>query len=98
MKYSEMNRHQKKMYFLIDEIMGDTISGFANSLEEYKPDAAEYKKAEAFFNKEHDELAAYFYNEVMKLCKVISYANCACYAGGDFIKESINERLHLYGY
>ena len=93
-----MNKHQKKMYFLMDEIMYGTVRRFEDMLEDYKPDTAEYKAADKFLSQGHDELAAYFYNEVMNLCKVSSYANCACYAGGDFIKESINERLHLYGY
>ena len=94
MKFSEMTSHQKKMFFLMDEVMCDIIGGFANSLEDNKPDTAEYKVADAFLSQGHDELAAYFYNEVMNRCQAGSDASCARFAGGDFLKERIEKRLN----
>ena len=98
MKFSEMTKHQKKMYFLMDEVMCETIGGYENMLEDYKPDTAEYKAADAFLSQGHDELAAYFYNEVMNRCKAGSYASFARFAGGDFLKARIEARLKKWNY
>ena len=98
MKFSEMTNHQKKMFLLMDEVMCEIIGGFENSLEDYKPDTEEYQAADAFLSQGHDELAAYFYDEVMSRCQAGSDASCARFAGGDFLKERIDKRLKKWGY
>lgn len=98
MKIIEMTSHQKKMYFLMDEIMCEIIGGFENSLEDYALDTEEYKEAEAFLTQGHDELAAYFYDEVMSRCKAGGYSSHARFAGGDFLRARIDKRLKKWDY
>lgn len=98
MKISEMTSHQKKMYFIMDEIMCEIIGGFENVLEDYDSSSQECKEAEAFLSQGHDELAAYFYDEVMSRCKAGSYSSAARFAGGDFLRERIDKRLKKWNY
>ena len=98
MKLGNMDCHQSKMFFLMDEVMSEIISDYRYYMAVYAPYTPQHKTAKVFFLKEHDELASYFYNEVMSRCKTDSYYRDALFAGGDFLKESINKRLKLYGY
>jgi hypothetical protein len=98
MKISEMNTHQKAMYYLMDEITCEMIGGAENTMEDYAPETEEYKDAEAFLNQGHDKLAAYFYAHVMNRCKSGSYASHARFAGSEFLKERIERRLQKWGY
>lgn len=98
MKISEMNSHQRKMYFLMDEIMCEIIGGLENNMEDYSPDTEQYKEAEAFLTQGHAELAAYFYDEVMNRCRAGGYSSHARFAGGDFLKARIEARLKKWDY
>lgn len=93
-----MNAHQKKIYFIMDEIMCEVIGGFENNMEDYEPTTPEYKEAEEFLSQDHDKLAAYFYDEVMSRCKAGSYSSAARFAGGDFLKARIEARLKKWDY
>ena len=95
MKLGNMDCHQSKMFFLMDEVMSEIISDFRYYMAVYAPYTPEHKKAKVFFLQSHDELAAYFYNEVMSRCS--GYYNHARFAGSDFLKASINKRLKQYG-
>ena len=85
------------MFFLIDEVMGAVLEDFRYCMAAYAPYTPQYKEAKAFLSKRHDELAAYFYDEVMS-CTSGGYYHDARFAGGEFLKEKIDKRLKQYGY
>ena len=98
MKICEMNKHQRIMYLLMDEVMCEIIGGLENTIQDYTSDTEEYKNAEEFLNLGHDKLADYFYAEVMNRCKSDSYLSHARFAGSAFLKERIERRLMKWGY
>ena len=97
MKIGSMDCHQSKMFFLMDEVMSEIISDFRYYMAVYAPYTQEHKKAKVFLFQSHNELIAYFYNEVMSRCKSDSYYRDALFAGSDFLKASINKRLKQFG-
>ena len=97
MKIGNLDGHQSKMFFLIDEVMSAVLSDFKYDMATSAPYTPQYKKAKAFLSQGHDELVTYFYNKVMS-CTAGGYYSNARFAGGDFLKEKIDKRLKQYGY
>ena len=93
MKLGNYDAHQSKMFFCLDEVMGDVLGDFKYYMAVYDSHTPQYKQAKAFLSQGHDKLAAYLYNEVMSCCHGSSFYSDALFAGGDFLKKIIEKRL-----
>lgn len=98
MKRSEMNAHQRAIFDIMDEITRDYIGGYENTLLDFSEDEEEYQNAYKFLHQGHEQLAQFFYDLVMRHCKVGSNAEHARFAGSAFLKERIEVRLTKWGY
>ena len=98
MKISEMNAHEKAMYYIMDEWTREMIGGNENTLLDYPEDSEEYKHAYKFLHQGHESLADYFYQMIMADCAKGSNAEHARFAGSAFLRERIERRLTKWGY
>lgn len=98
MKISEMNAHQKTLYYIMDEVTRDFIGGYENTLLDFSEDEEEYQNAYKFLHQGHEQLAEFFYDLVMRHCKAGSNAEHARFAGSAFLRERIEKRLTKWGY
>lgn len=98
MKISEMNAHERAIYFIMDELTREYIGGNENTLLDFEEDTEEYKHAYEFLHQGHESLAEFFYNMVMNECRGTTNASHARFAGGAFLRERIEKRLTKWGY
>lgn len=94
MKISEMNAHQKALYYIMDEVTRDFIGGYENQLLDFSEDEEEYQNAYNFLHQGHENLANFFYDLVMRHCKAGSNAEHARFAGSQFLRDRIEVRLN----
>lgn len=98
MKLSEMNKHQKSMYDLMNEATSEFIGGNENTLQDYEDDTEEYKMAKQFLEMGHNQMKQFFYDYVMRQCKNGEHNEHAKFAGKEFLLERIETRLTKWGY
>ncbi len=97
MKTSEMNSHQLRLYRMMDEATKDMIGGNENQMEDNQKGTEEYETAKNFLKQGKTELRDYFYQMIMRRVEKDAQTELK-FAGSDFLKKIIDNRLTKWGY
>lgn len=95
MKIREMNKNQRELYMMMDQITSEYIGGYENTMLDYPEDSEEYREANEFLTMGHDAMKDFFF------CMISADRESAKhlkFAGNEFLLERIERRLLKWGY
>ena len=96
MKFSEMNVHQQIATRYARESCGWVIGGYENAIQDLDPESEDYKSAKASLA-DHEGLIDEIYDHVMRFTDKGMLKHIR-FAGKDFIRERIHNRITKWGY